>query len=92
MVACKCGCGELVRRGRVFLNKEHQLDWMNQGGAREMNMMQPLKAKIRGGEVSGQRAVESGRLMDAAQKGGARSHEIAERFRAKATQQKESRS
>ena len=72
-----------MKPGRVFVNKEHQLDWMNKGGARELNALQPLEAKVKGGEIAGQHAASSGRLLDAAQKGGARSREIAETFRAK---------
>ena len=82
MTVCKCGCGEPVKKGRVFVNKDHQLDWMYRGGAREMNILQPEEAKARGGKTSGRQAAESGRLLDAAMKGGATSREIAERFRA----------
>ena len=81
MVYCKCGCGEVVRSGRVFVNKEHQLDWMLHGGAKELNALLPPEARKKGGEVAGQQAAESGRLLDAAQKGGARSREIAEKVR-----------
>lgn len=27
MQACKCGCGEPVAKGRVFVNKDHQTNW-----------------------------------------------------------------
>jgi hypothetical protein len=51
------------------------------GGVREMNEMQPLEGKQRGGHTSGRQAVESGRLVEASLKGGAKSREIARRFR-----------
>ena len=83
MVTCRCGCGEPVKRGRVFLNKEHQLDWMVRGGARQLNALLPLEARVKGGEIAGQHAASSGRLLEAAYKGGAISHQIAEEFRAR---------
>jgi hypothetical protein len=82
MAVCKCGCGSAVKRGRAFVDKEHQLAWMNAGGAREMNALQPLEAKIKGGSISGQEASASGRLRQASLQGAARSREIAERYRA----------
>lgn len=78
---CKCGCRQGVSGKRVFVNKEHQLQWMAAGGAGELNALQPLEAKERGGHTSGARALESGRLADASKKGGAKSREIAEKFR-----------
>ena len=83
MAVCKCGCGSTVKSGRAFVDKEHQLDWMNAGGAREMNALQPLEAKIKGGSVAGQEASASGRLRQASLQGAARSREIAEQYRAK---------
>jgi hypothetical protein len=81
MKVCRCGCGRSVNGRRVFVNKEHQLEWMVNGGARELNSLQPLEAKVRGGQVAGEHAAASGRLADASQKGAAKAHEIAERFR-----------
>jgi hypothetical protein len=54
---------------------------MQDGGAKEMNALQALEAKAQGGHVAGQEATLSGRLMEAARKGGAVSHAVAERFR-----------
>lgn len=79
---CKCGCGQTVKGKRVFVNKEHQLRWMSNGGARELNALQPLEAKERGGQVAGSQAAANGRLVEASKKGAARAREIAERFRA----------
>jgi hypothetical protein len=79
---CKCGCGEPVKGRRVFVNKEHQLSWMLQGGASEMNALQPIEAKQRGGHVTGSDAAQNGRLAEAAKKGGAKSREIAEQLHA----------
>ena len=80
-MACKCGCGESVKKGRVFVNKAHQLEWMVSGGASEMNALMPDEARVRGGEIAGKQAAESGRLQDAGLKGAARSREIAKQFR-----------
>lgn len=80
-MTCRCGCGAAVRRGRSFVDKVHQLRWMAAGGASEMNALQPLAAKQRGGAVAGTAAAESGRLREAAAKGGRISREIAERVR-----------
>jgi len=85
MAVCKCGCGSPVKRGRAFVDKVHQLAWMDAGGARQMNALQPLEAKIKGGSVAGQEANESGRLRQASLRGAARSREIAERYRAQRT-------
>jgi hypothetical protein len=79
-LSCKCGCGEPVKKGRMFVNKEHQLELMVNGGASEMNAMMPEEARAKGGEVAGKQSAESGRLHDAALKGAARSREIAEQF------------
>ena len=72
-----------MRRGRVFVDKEHQLTWMHAGGAREIAALQPIEDKRRGGRIAGERAAQSGRLADASAKGGARSREIAEELRAR---------
>jgi hypothetical protein len=69
-----------VKRKRVFVNKEHQLQWMRAGGARDLNALQPLEAKERGGYAAGTQAAATGRLYEAAKKGGARSREIALRL------------
>lgn len=83
MATCKCGCGESVKAGRVFVNKEHQLTWMNAGGATEINALLPREVRVRSGKKMGRIAADSGRLLAAAQKGGAKSHEIAAQMRAK---------
>lgn len=70
-----------MRRGRVFVNKEHQLDWMAAGGAREIGALQPIEAKQEGGRVAGQLALDSGRLAQASRKGGRRAREIAKHWR-----------
>lgn len=80
---CRCGCETVVKGRRVFVNKEHQLDWMLAGGAREMNALQPVEAKQLGGAVAGREAVTSGRLAEAGEKGAVRSREIADEFRAR---------
>lgn len=85
MRECKCGCGAAVRGKRVFVDKEHQLRWMNAGGAREMNALLPDDARVLGGHVSGGKAAASGRLQAAADKGGARSREIAQALRKRTT-------
>jgi hypothetical protein len=71
------------RPNKSFVDKEHQLAWMDRGGATAMNAMQPAESKVRGGSVSGTRAAESGRLAEAGLKGAARAREIAEVYRAK---------
>lgn len=81
MNLCKCGCGETVKKNRVFVNNEHQLTWMNAGGARELNALMPDEARILGGQVAGRQAAQSGRLLEAAALGGKRSREIAEAMR-----------
>ena len=80
-LACKCGCGTPVAGRRTFVNKEHQLAWMLAGGASEMNRLQSVEAKQRGGMIVGKQAAESGRLAAAGKLGAARSREIAEEFR-----------
>jgi len=60
---------------------EHQLEWMIAGGAREMNALQPIEAKEKGGSVAGKQAAETGRLREASLKGAARLREIAARYR-----------
>jgi hypothetical protein len=77
MHTCRCGCGSLVSKKRVFLNKEHHIAWMYAGGAREMNALLPDEVRERGGRTTGKRAHESGRLKEASLKGAARSKEIA---------------
>jgi hypothetical protein len=63
----------------VFVDREHQLDWMSAGGAREMNARTPLEARRRGGQTqaaqidpearrrgglsAGRQAAESGRIQ-----------------------------
>lgn len=74
---CKCECGELARAGRKYVNKEHQIAHLRAGEARRLNEQQPVEYKQAGGRTAGQLAVASGRLAEAAKKGGARSHEIA---------------
>ena len=81
MATCRCGCGDEVRRGRTFVNKEHQLTWMHAGGAREMGALQPVEAKAKGGSIAGRASVTSGRLEEAGRKGAARSREIADQFK-----------
>lgn len=83
MRACKCGCGESVSGRRVFVNKEHQLAWMHAGGARELNSLLPLEVRQQGGQTVGRRLHDSGQLQEAANKGGARSREIAAEVRSR---------
>lgn len=83
MEVCKCGCGELVKGNRKFVNKEHQSEWMNAGGARELNALLPHEVRVKAGEKMGRIAADSGRLLESAQKGGAKSREIAAKVRAK---------
>ena len=80
-VKCRCGCGEEARPGRAFVDKRHQVQWLRQGGAREIGALAPLEARRRGGIVGGQKAVESGQLREAGRRGGQRSREIAEEIR-----------
>lgn len=83
MHTCKCGCGSPISKRRVFLNKAHHLAWMYAGGAREMNALLPDEVRQRGGQTTGREAHNSGRLKEAARKGGARSREIAAEVRAR---------
>lgn len=88
MQSCKCGCGELTKGRRVFVNKEHQLTWMHAGGAREMNALLPLEVRQRGGHTAGTLHVSSGVQAKAAKKGGARAKEIAAAVRARRSSQR----
>lgn len=81
MKPCKCGCGLHVPNRRTFVNKEHQLTWMTNGGARELNALMSHEARALGGHVSGTAAVASGRQKAMSEAGGRRSREIAEAFR-----------
>lgn len=78
---CKCGCGQRVKAGRVFVNQGHQLDWMQAGGAREIGALQPTEAKAKAGRTSGRLAAESGALAERGQLGARRAHELAEEWR-----------
>jgi hypothetical protein len=53
------------------------------GGASQMNALQPIEGKIKGGAASGQQAVESGRLQEAAKRGAQQAREFAAQYRAK---------
>jgi hypothetical protein len=33
VITCKCGCGAEIRPGRVFLSREHQLNWQSEAAA-----------------------------------------------------------
>lgn len=88
MADCKCGCGLSVRGKRVFVNKEHQLEWMLNGGARELNALMPDEARALGGYVSGRMAVASGRQREMAASGGKRSREMAQALRARRNSKK----
>lgn len=88
MTECRCGCGASVKPPRVFVNKEHQIDWMFAGGAREMGALEPLEGRQRGGSIVGRRLAESGQLQEAGRKGAQRSREIGERVRARRRQSK----
>jgi hypothetical protein len=78
---CRCGCGQPVGRRRSFVNKTHQLRWMAAGGASELNALQPLEAKERGGSISGKKAAASGRLDEMRPKAVEAVREITERWR-----------
>jgi hypothetical protein len=80
---CKCGCGEPVKGRRVFVNREYHLDWMYAGGASQMNALQPIEAKIKGGATAGQQAAESGRVNAAWERSAELSREFAAEYRAK---------
>jgi hypothetical protein len=81
MTTCKCGCGTPVPRRRVFLDKEHQLAWMDAGGAAQLNALQPVEAKKRGGRTAGTDAVLSGRLTEAGLRGAETARVVAARRR-----------
>ena len=83
MKVCKCGCGNPVKRKRVFVNKEHQLAWMAAGGARELNALLPEAARARGGRRGGAAAVRSGRIIEVSRKGAAAVRAIARRMQYK---------
>lgn len=78
---CRCGCGQGVTGRRVFVNKEHQLDWMVGGGAREIGSLEPPEARAAGGKIAGRRQAESGRLAEAGLRGADRAREIAAEHR-----------
>lgn len=80
---CKCGCGAVVPGSRVFVNIEHQLEWMAAGGARDMNARQSPAAKARGGQTAGRLAAKSGALQSAAAAGAQKIREVAEAVRAR---------
>lgn len=73
---CRCGCGTSVKPARKFVDKQHQLSWMRAGGASEMNKLQPVEAKRRGGAVAGRHAAETGQLASAGLVGAERSRRI----------------
>jgi hypothetical protein len=83
MATCKCGCGAPIKGKRVFLDKEHQLAWMQAGGGAELAALLPDDARSRGGKTAGNKAVVSGHLREAARLGGRRVHEIAAACRTK---------
>jgi hypothetical protein len=56
---------------------------MAEGGARELNALQPLEAKERGGATSGKKAAESGRLDEMRPKATEAVRAITERWRAR---------
>lgn len=78
MSDCLCGCGTLTRGRRVFVDKAHQLAWMRAGGARQIGALQPPEARQRGGQVGGQLAADSGRLVAASALGIARIRAVVE--------------
>lgn len=42
MKLCKCGCGGAVAEGRVFVNRQHQTDWMRTEAA---SFSQPVEVE-----------------------------------------------
>lgn len=79
---CRCGCGlPTPNEKRRFVNKEHQLEWMAAGGARELNALLPLEARQRGGSTAGRAVADSGQLAEAGRKGATRAAEIAAAWR-----------
>ena len=83
MGVCKCECGQPTKGTRVFVNKEHQLRWMVAGGASQMNALQPVEAKQRGGHTAGTTLAATGQLAEASKKGAAAVRAITEQFRAR---------
>ena len=81
---CKCGCGQIVCGKRVFVNKEHQLVWMNDGGARSLNELLPHEVRSRAGHVSGNLSAASGRLDKIRVKAARATKRIAREFRKRA--------
>lgn len=71
----------MVASGRKFVNKEHQLDWMAAGGARELNALMPAEARQAGGRTAGSAQAASGALAEAGLKGAERAREIAAQWR-----------
>ncbi len=80
---CTCGCGEAVKGKRVFVDKAHQLAWIQAGGASELNALLPEEVRVRGGESAGRISVESGHLDEARPLSVARVREITAVFRKK---------
>jgi hypothetical protein len=78
---CGCGCGQVVRVGRKFVDKEHQLEWMAAGGARELNSWLSTETRRAGGRTAGAAQAASGALAKAGLKGAQRSREIAAQWR-----------
>lgn len=70
VMECMCGCGQQVPKGnKSFVNRMHQWEWMEAGGAAQIGALQPLEAKQDGGRRAGAQARDSGRLADMAEKG-----------------------
>jgi len=65
------------------VDKEHQLDWMLAGGARDIGAMQPPDARAEGGRTAGRQRAMSGDLLEAGRKGAERARAIAEEWRAR---------
>jgi len=82
---CRCGCGQAAvpKTKKAFVDKEHQLEWMVAGGARELNALLPDEVRQRGGAVAGRAVAQSGQLAEAGRKGAARAAEIAAAWRAR---------
>jgi hypothetical protein len=78
---CKCGCGEQVKGNRKFVNKEHQMEWMVSGGAREIGALMPIEARQAGGRTAGSAQAASGALAEAGRRGAERAREIAADWR-----------
>jgi hypothetical protein len=58
---------------------------MSSGGAAELNAMQPLEAKVRGGATAGKLSFANGHLVEASKKGADRARQIAKQFREKSS-------